>query len=253
MLPALKYAGTVTVSAMTSRSRINRSFRMRARISILPDNAIVSSEFNIVPEWSKTNTENRIWPNCPTPQNVNPTYRAYTSVILQYHCVIALLVLWHLYKMLRERGVGELRQLCNQQAIYSNNPDDGEKPPTPMLLRGYKRDYFGLFMFVLIILCTLGWLVLLAVFVAGITMVLSLVKRMAFFSLKITLPRSVLVIWILMALWVAFLELSRSRLVTYFRIECDPQTAQYIQIREHIEDVIMMYKNSRSLVSDSVV
>ncbi|KAJ1675504.1 hypothetical protein EV182_001142, partial [Spiromyces aspiralis] len=220
------------------------------KFGILPANATVESEFDLVPEWSRGTTSDMVWLQCPTPLNKNLSFTE--PIFLAFYSIVGgefvLLVLWHLYKSSHERGVTSLRQACHQLPTEAQAPTAAASPDRPIILRGYRSDPFGLFMLSTIILITIGWLCLLAVFVAdhygGITD-----KEGGLFLSHQNSASIYIVVWVMTALWFAFVELARFRIVSYFRIECDPRHGQYIQVREHLEDVILMQNESRFLAA----
>ncbi|KAJ1916557.1 hypothetical protein H4219_003724 [Mycoemilia scoparia] len=248
------YKGTVTVKALDVPKKEQQiELACGQKFGILPGNATVDSEFNDIPEWSKDVVADKIWLQCPEAENERLTFTE--PIFLTFYIVIsaefAILALWHLYKMFFERDVGKLRQLCDQQAPSSDSAssqdgDSNENSIAPLLLRGYRRDYFGLFGLCSVILVTMGWLVLIAIIVADHYGAVTGVEY-GVFKTHLNSAKIMIVAWVMMALWITFIELARSRLVSYFRIECDPKVAQWIQVREHIDELVMMQENSKFL------
>ncbi|KAJ1921082.1 hypothetical protein H4219_000940 [Mycoemilia scoparia] len=223
------------------------------KFDILPSNATIDTQFSVVPEWNDQATDDKLmWLQCPTPQN--QTFTFHEPMFLAFYCILGgallLITLWHFYKKLRESGVAIHRQFCeavvsdaqNEKSSASSNGSEQD----PLLFRGFKMDYFGFFLFYLVLLITAGWIVLLAVIVSDYYGVVDGTAFGVFLSSP-TSSAIFIFVWHLAAIWLGVVTACQHRLRNYFRIECKLADANVIQVEERRADVIMMESNSKLL------
>ncbi|KAJ1673591.1 hypothetical protein EV182_004935, partial [Spiromyces aspiralis] len=242
-----KYSGMVTVPAFDPGIKQQQTeLACGKQFGILSANATVDTQFDTVPEWKANATNSRyMWLQCPTPQN--PTFTFHEPMFISFYSILggtlALLILWHLYKKLRERGVARLRQ---RVAALDEDGGTGTKAYEPLLLRGFKRDLFGMFLFCLVLLVTAGWIVLMAVIVSDYYGKLDGTPFGVFLSSK-TSSAIFIFVWHLAAAWLGVVTACQHRIKNYFRIECGLPSAHYIQVEERRQEVTMMESRSRLL------
>ncbi|KAJ1720038.1 hypothetical protein LPJ61_006219, partial [Coemansia biformis] len=155
-----------------------------------------------VDSWQSTATDGTMWGNCPGAHEPQLTFKE--TFCLAFYGIIGaellLYLLWHLYKTWRERGAHSLRQLCSLQPTrvlgstkhdaftaegamrlggsdkidaWCGSDDSGEVnyakggiPDGMALLRGFDGSIPGLLLYILVLLTTVGWIVLLAIIVS---------------------------------------------------------------------------------------
>ncbi|KAI9468142.1 hypothetical protein BX667DRAFT_534492 [Coemansia mojavensis] len=234
--------------------------------------------------WSANATSAAIWGDCP--QTQEPQLSFTESFCLAFYGIIGaqvvLYLLWHVYKSICERHAAQMRRICSQQPAKAHQHSEasiaGDKlsekelqvhsdmsstdvysltdamaasvsqlPSGMMLLRGFKNDIGGLFMYYLTLLSTAGWIVLLAIIVSDYY---GTVKGGVAYGLLANSNTSMAIfvfIWHLAAVWLVMMLACKQRLRNYFRIECMLAQARVIQVEERQEEVIMTEGNQNRL------
>lgn len=97
-----------------------------------------------------------------------------------------------------------------------------------MIIKAYKRDYIGMFCFVLYILQTLGM-------VAYMIMIVNdyYDDYILFRGSQIVQSSTFIGMWYIFFFWFACLAIFKNRLMNFFRIRCSYTEADYVQIENH--------------------
>ncbi|KAJ2359019.1 hypothetical protein IWW50_000275 [Coemansia erecta] len=269
------YSKTVTVKRYDPSTKQEQiEFSCAQDWGLVARNASFGSDTDIA-LWAANETVTRMWGDCPLAEEPQLTFTE--SFCLAFYGIIGaevvLYLLWHVYKSIRERHAAGMRRVCSQQPITQSAagdklaekdivksgpssidiPTDGiaqasQLPAGMMLLRGFKNDAAGVFMYYLTLLSTAGWIVLLAIIVADYY---GAVKGGVAYGLLANSNTSMAVfifIWHLSCLWLVVVLAGKRRLRNYFRIECDMVQAHVVQVEERQEEVIITEDNQNRLV-----
>ncbi|KAI8060119.1 hypothetical protein BC940DRAFT_337870 [Gongronella butleri] len=174
----------------------------------------------------------------------------------------AVLVLWHMYKLARER---QFHRATLATATASSTPPVSEKQISEkamdekkqvdtsdsnsdtssiseyerLRIRGFKNDIFGYFTMGSVILTSLLYIIFLGCLVSDNYGTLNGVANGVFLTGDLT-SQIFCVVWHCAGTWFAVLLIYKSRLVNYFRIESNAHLCPHIQIERKQEPLIFL-------------
>ncbi|KAJ2397188.1 hypothetical protein GGI23_003629, partial [Coemansia sp. RSA 2559] len=221
--------------------------------------------------WVAAATDAMIWGVCPTPQEPRMTF--VESYCIAFYAIVgaelALYLLWHAYKTVRERDAHTLHQLCSplpatlaagaggraseedscagdkaamssSDTAASGNDDDDDSSGDAMLLRGFDGNKAGAALYYLALASTAGWIVLLSVIVADYYG--AVVDHVAYGMLanSDTSMAVFIFVWHVGALWMVAMLAAMPRLRNYFRIACALPLAHVVQVEERRDEIVLM-------------
>ncbi|CEG80570.1 hypothetical protein RMATCC62417_14887 [Rhizopus microsporus] len=212
-----------------------------------------------VSSWNP-NPNTIMWGTCPTPDYGNLTYTEPVFIALYafYGSCVFFLGTWALYKSFREKLIKS-----NYHKVIESKRDvfvdiketlkvnSEKKPPTvdsgsissksteegqeEMVIKAYKRDFFGLIVSALYILQTIGMVAYM------VLIVYDYYQNYYFFRGVAVVQSSTFIgMWYVFFFWFACLTIFKSRLANFFRIQCTYDEGQYIQIERKEASIIFL-------------
>ncbi|KAJ1782530.1 hypothetical protein LPJ67_005061, partial [Coemansia sp. RSA 1938] len=264
------YSTSVTVKQYNPSTKQEQiEFACAQTWGLVSRNATFGSDTSVA-LWATNETATTMWNECPLA--AEPKLSFTETVCLAFYGIIGaevlLYLLWHAYKSIRERHAAQMRRVCSQlpktqvspsvasdkqyeKGVVQSGPSSidvpmsdatvsaSQLPAGSMLLRGYKNDIAGLFMYGLTLLSTAGWIALLMIIVLDYY---GKVKGGVAYGLLANSNDSMSVfifVWHLAAIWLIAMLACKRRLRNYFRIECSLPQARVVQVEERQEEVIM--------------
>ncbi|KAJ8661683.1 hypothetical protein O0I10_002490 [Lichtheimia ornata] len=224
-----------------------------------------------VSAWDGANPPDMMWGECPTPDYgpLNFHEPAFIALYVFYGSCVAMFILWTLYKRLREKvnmvalskkarrndGLNEkIDDKDSDSSVVANKKSDGVKNKDTasdtsgehndgMVIKAYKRDYIGMFCFVLYILQTLGM-------VAYMIMIVNdyYDDYILFRGFQVVQSSTFIGMWYIFFFWFACLAIFKNRLMNFFRIRCSYTEADYVQIEKHQDPIIFSQDQSDRLM-----
>ncbi|RCH91984.1 hypothetical protein CU097_010719 [Rhizopus azygosporus] len=212
-----------------------------------------------VSSWN-LNPNTIMWGTCPTPDYGNLTYTepVFIALYVFYGSCIFFLGTWALYKNFREKLIKSNyhKVIESKRDVYMDiketlKVNSEKKPPTvdsgsissksteedqeEMVIKAYKRDFFGLIVSALYILQTIGMVAYM------ILIVYDYYQNYYFFRGVAVIQSSTFIgMWYVFFLWFACLTIFKSRLANFFRIQCTYDEGQYIQIERKEASIIFL-------------
>ncbi|KAJ2661646.1 hypothetical protein IW148_003290 [Coemansia sp. RSA 1199] len=264
------YSTSVTVKQYDPSTKQEQiEFACAQTWGLVSNNATFGSDTSVA-LWA-TNETRTMWGECPVADE--PQLSFTETFCLAFYSIIGaevlLYLLWHVYKSIRERHAAQMRRICSQlpktqvspsvannkqyeKDVVQSGPSSidipmigegalsaSQLPAGSMLLRGYKNDISGIFMYYLTLLSTAAWIGLLMIIVLDYY---GKVKGGVAYGLLANSNDSMSVfifVWHLAAIWLIAMLACKRRLRNYFRIECSLPQARVVQVEERQEEVIM--------------
>ncbi|CEG71670.1 hypothetical protein RMATCC62417_07368 [Rhizopus microsporus] len=212
-----------------------------------------------VSSWNP-NPNTIMWGTCPTPDYGNLTYTepVFIALYVFYGSCVFFLGTWALYKNFREKLIKSNyhKVIESKRDVYMDiketlKVNSEKKPPTvdsgsissksteedqeEMVIKAYKRDFFGLIVSALYILQTIGMVAYM------ILIVYDYYQNYYFFRGVAVVQSSTFIgMWYVFFLWFACLTIFKSRLANFFRIQCTYDEGQYIQIERREASIIFL-------------
>ncbi|KAL1920902.1 uncharacterized protein VTP21DRAFT_11537 [Calcarisporiella thermophila] len=211
-----------------------------------------------------------MWLKCPTAAKEPFTWREpmWVSVWALAGGYFGLLMLWILYKRIREKGINSVPESNNptvelpDKSSKMDSAEGLEKPAKPaedwsdnssegsiseqLVLKGYRRDVFGLFMFTLTIAYCIGMFVWLAVLTADYYGALTGKEFDVYLGFKMS-SAIFIAVWYATAIVVLALNISRLRIRNFFRLQSAPRYGQWVQVEKQQQALILLEDNSQLL------
>lgn len=97
-----------------------------------------------------------------------------------------------------------------------------------MLIKAYKRDFIGMFCFVLYIVQTIGMVAYMIMMVKDYYL-----DYLLFRGSQIVQSSTFIGMWYIFFIWFSCLAIFKPRLMNFFRIRCSYHEADYVQIEKH--------------------
>ncbi|KAJ1895725.1 hypothetical protein LPJ81_004899, partial [Coemansia sp. IMI 209127] len=219
--------------------------------------------------WAADATDTMIWGVCPTPQEPRMTF--VESYCIAFYAIVgaelALYLLWHAYKAVRERDAHVLHQLCSplpatlaagaggraseadscasDKAVMSSSDTaasggDNDSGGDMMLLRGFDGNKAGAALYYLALASTAGWIVLLSVIVADYYGAVMDHVAYGMLANSDTSMAVFIFVWHVGALWMVAMLAAMPRLRNYFRIACALPRARVVQVEERRDEIVLM-------------
>ncbi|CAO3700091.1 hypothetical protein G6F70_001036 [Rhizopus microsporus] len=226
--------------------------------------------------WGVFNTSS-IWLSCPV---IDPafTYKEpmWISVWSLMSAEAAILILWAIYKYLREMKFrNAMAARMKSEKMAANNQEDevdetdfkkeimkvDEKKPASaastsdadslkeserLKFRGYKNDFFGYIAFGSVVITTLLFFVFLGVLVGDYYGTVTGVALQVFLSSDLS-SKIFAAVWHISAAWFCIVMLTRKTIRNYFRIESYPHKCPYVQVERKQEELIFLDDGSKWL------
>ncbi|RCI03520.1 hypothetical protein CU098_010396, partial [Rhizopus stolonifer] len=198
-----------------------------------------------------------MWGSCPTPDYGELTFAepVFIALYVFYGSCVFFLVAWTLYKKLREKviktyfqkvsetkhddynNVDEKKEGLDSQSNRRSDSDASSyiSDQEDMVIKAYKRDYFGLFVCVVYFLQTIG------MFAYMILLVYDYYQNYLFFRGSAVVQSSTFIaMWYIFFIWLASLTIFKSRLPNFFRIQCAYYQGQYVQVERKEPSIIFL-------------
>lgn len=218
-----------------------------------------------ITSWN-SNPQPIMWGTCPTPDYGELTFTepVFIAYYVFYGSCVFFLLAWTAYKFLRERMIKaryhqvretkrdeytndvnekkegldtvESRESDSSSSINSEDQDD-------MTIKAYKRDYFGMFCFLLYILQTMGMIAYM------ILIVYDYYQNYLYFRGVAVVQSSIFIAqWYIFFIWFACLTIFKNRIKNFFRIQCMYSQGQYVQV-ERPEPAIIMQEDDDKIMN----
>ncbi|KAG2225949.1 hypothetical protein INT45_006645 [Circinella minor] len=231
-----------------------------------------------VEQWSN-NPASLMWNTCPKPSKpLKFTEPAFIALYTFYGSLVGMLVGWTLYKRTLEKyHMSKFNKTARQHQMEkvvvdekketeSLNSDEkkpeiagqsGDKgsskssseelePEEHMVIKAYKRDYLGVFCFVLYILQTLGHVAYMIMITWDYYQ-----DYILFEGNQLVQSSTFIGMWYIFFFWFASLSIFKPRLMNFFRIKCTYAEANYVQIEKREPPTIFLQDRSDK-ITDTV-
>ncbi|KAL1923032.1 uncharacterized protein VTP21DRAFT_9408 [Calcarisporiella thermophila] len=203
-----------------------------------------------------------MWLKCPprAPQSFSWVEPRWLSVWILLSFFFGIMALWTVYKKSRERNIVlNIHQNSHISSYKDEKLRDGDDEVSldsietldsasdHLTLKGFRNDAFGRFMLLLVILYTLGWFVWLAILTIDFYGNINGRSYGLFFESFYISSVNFIIVWYIAALWLIVLNVSRGRLRNFFRLQCMPTNAQFIEVTKKQKPMHLVEDSSRAL------
>ncbi|OLY83043.1 putative cation-transporting ATPase 13A4 [Smittium mucronatum] len=244
----------------------------------------LTGSYSIWGDWSSQNDVDAYWTGsfCPTQPMAKYTYREplWIGLFSVFSAQAFIIILWYFYKLYNEFDIKKLRKntLANSTGDHfsdfkdsskdksdvnlssGNDQKDREKPKdmnkilseppsndTELNIRGYDNSNFGTFCFSTVMFTSIGWFILMTVFVFDYYGVVGAAADLAFNDGAL-LNKTFIFIWCFAAAWMFTIRTFMHRIRNFFRIENFASKSQYIQIEYKHETINLSNENSSNIL-----
>ncbi|KAI8975450.1 hypothetical protein BDF20DRAFT_914379 [Mycotypha africana] len=211
-----------------------------------------------VSSWS-SNPQSIMWGECPAPDYGPLNFHEpifVTAYVIYGSCVFFLLV-WAVSKFLRERlfktRYNKVRETKRDEFLVDDEKkglDDSSRSDTSssidqedqeeMVIKAYKRDFFGTFTRIMYFLLTLALLAYI------IVVVYDYYEAFLYFRGNALVESSTFIgMWYFNFIWFAVLVIFKNRLANFFRIQCIYSEGQFVQVERREPAVILLEDNNK--------
>lgn len=207
-----------------------------------------------------------MWGQCPTPNYGDLTFTepVFLALYVFYGSCVFFLVTWAIYKSMREKLIKSHSKVTEMKrdSYYENEKIQqdlikGEKNTTDglsqddttstqsdeqdgMIIKAYKRDYFGSLVSTLYMLQTLGMVAYM------ILITYDYYQDYLFFrGFAVIQGSTFIAMWYIFFIWFAVLTIFKNRLSNFFRIQCAYGQGEYVQVERMEPDIILMEDNDK--------
>ncbi|KAI9277868.1 hypothetical protein BY458DRAFT_532460 [Sporodiniella umbellata] len=201
--------------------------------------------------WSE-NPLSVMWKECPTPDNGSLTFTENIFIALYtfYGTCFLTLILWTLYKGLREKSILKAKSENGQTECYMSdqkNTEDSDsevqQEEKEISITAYKTCFVGNLMKIIFIFETVGQLAYM------IVVTQDYYTNFQAFRGKSEVAKSVFMgMWYILFIWFSTLTVFGPRVPNYFRLKCIYSEGQYVQVEKKEPALILLEKQSNSVL-----
>ncbi|KAI9260854.1 hypothetical protein EDC94DRAFT_129350 [Helicostylum pulchrum] len=198
--------------------------------------------------------ESIMWGACPTPDYgpLNYYEPVFIALYVFYGSCVFFLGTWAAYKALREKVIkasfhrvselkrddyndekkvidGKTSSVGGSSEASSVNTDEQDD----MVIKAYKRDYYGSLVYILYMLQTVGMVAYMML------MTVDYYQDYLFFrGFAVVQGSTFIAMWYIFFIWFAVLTVFKNRISNFFRIQCSYAEGQYVQVERNEPDII---------------